>query len=391
MWRFDQGRLDYFRFDEIKNLARGLARIDGIDKPTSPNADVIRQIMSKYTHLPFYPDSYYVWRNYKRVFGCLLLASEVNGKIVATDLCRSLASAENIYDCDDYLGHFSRAFYYPSPVFQGYRETENRVFPVIALLKYMFAGYCFYGKEYISVSDIINILVANRVTGLESLEFYSGLLPVTYSCSDDEQRQVRELVRFVSQFSFLAWNNPNLYLCIKDKKEMEDIIGGLMPILGKQEPDSGREVIRLGSAVDVSAIGKITLTPYESIESEFTEGSKIRVTHIRTERSSKLKSFYFDNVVDAAICRMCQLDTAIKYPWAEHVIELHHLLPLSSPIRFESGKTSIKDIVGLCPTCHSATHKYYSWWFKEAGQKDFESYAQAVKVYEQARGKVFSV
>lgn len=31
-WRFDQGRLEYFEFDEIKRLAQGLLAIDGRHK-----------------------------------------------------------------------------------------------------------------------------------------------------------------------------------------------------------------------------------------------------------------------------------------------------------------------------------------------------------------------
>ena len=116
-WRFDQGRLDYFRFDEIKKSARALAQLDGIDKPRGDAPDILREVLSYNSHLPFSPSHYYVWRNYGRVFGAQLLAAEINGKIVATDLCKQLASTSDV-DCDDYLAHFARVFYYDSPVFQ---------------------------------------------------------------------------------------------------------------------------------------------------------------------------------------------------------------------------------------------------------------------------------
>lgn len=93
---------------------------------------------------------------------------------------------------------------------------------------------------------------------------------------------------------------------------------------------------------------------------EFSEGSKLRISHIRTERSSKLREFYFQHTDNPNHCDMCKMDTQRRYPWAERVLELHHLLPLSSPIRVEKNSSSLKDIVGLCPSCHRATHKYYS-------------------------------
>jgi hypothetical protein len=48
----------------------------------------------------------------------------------------------------------------------------------------------------------------------------------------------------------------------------------------------------------------------------------------------------------------------------------------------------LKDLVGLCPSCHRATHKYYSKWFAEKKMKDFESYEQALNVYNSAKSNV---
>jgi len=97
---------------------------------------------------------------------------------------------------------------------------------------------------------------------------------------------------------------------------------------------------------------------------------------------------YFSTLPNSQICNMCTIDTNKRYPWAEHVIELHHLLPLSSPIRVESGKTSLKDLVGLCPSCHRATHKFYSSWFKKSGLRDFGTYTEAQNVYQQAKSEI---
>ena len=42
LWRFDQGRLDYFQFDEIRRIAIALAEIEGIPKPSASD-DILRQ------------------------------------------------------------------------------------------------------------------------------------------------------------------------------------------------------------------------------------------------------------------------------------------------------------------------------------------------------------
>ena len=116
LWRFDQGRLDYLQFDEIKRIALALTDINGIPKPNVDD-DILRQALSNYSPRPFAPANYTVWRNYRRVFGCLLLATEVAGRIVCTDLCKALATDSN--DIDDYMRHFATHFYYPSPIFDG--------------------------------------------------------------------------------------------------------------------------------------------------------------------------------------------------------------------------------------------------------------------------------
>jgi len=64
------------------------------------------------------------------------------------------------------------------------------------------------------------------------------------------------------------------------------------------------------------------------------------------------------------------------------------LLPLCSPVRVDNGKTSIKDIAGVCPTCHRATHKFYSKWLKTSGLKDFQNYEEARHVYDQAKQEI---
>ncbi|GMO51160.1 MAG: hypothetical protein Pg6C_15710 [Treponemataceae bacterium] len=180
----------------IKRMAAALSNVSGIIKPGLQN-DILRYELAKYSTRPFLPKDYTVWRNYKRVFACALLATEIEGRIVATDLCGHIA---NIFiDTDDYFAFFARKFYSPSPIFENYNTTEPPVFPVSAILKFILSKYNRTGQNFVSIDEIGMFLIGNNVTGLEPVNFYDTLQPVKIT---DDLRQTRELVKFISQFSF---------------------------------------------------------------------------------------------------------------------------------------------------------------------------------------------
>ncbi|WP_310610526.1 hypothetical protein [Limnohabitans sp.] len=388
-WRFDQGRLQYFQFDEIKKIALALNELDGSKKPASDEKDVVREVLSKYSTLPFLPNDYTVWRNYGRVFEIMLLATSTNDHIFATNLCKSIAADPDDLDSDDYLAYFSQNFYYSSPIFADYESAAARVYPCLAIIKFLITEFVVKGKDYVTIDEICIFLVPNNLTGHEDLQFFTNLKLGNYT---GDPRQLRELVRFISQFSFLKWENPKLFIEARDKAELLAIEKLMSPRISQIYADRTAAILDMGAGVGATTktFGSITLTAHDHDDVEFTEGAKIRVTHVRAERSNKLRNFYFKKIPYAHVCRMCELDTAHKYPWANHVIELHHLLPLSSPIRVEQNITSLKDLVGLCPSCHRATHKFYSKWFAETKLKDFSSYEQAMDVYNSAKAQVKS-
>ena len=388
-WRFDQGRLDYFQFDEIKRIAKALVNLDGIQKPSAPNKDLLREALKSYSDLPFAPTDYYVWRNYKRVFGCQLLASEINQRIYVTELCKALTDSTLDLDADDYFAHVAKNFYYPSPIFEGYEVNSKQLFPIIAVIKYLLAQVIYHSNNKVSIDEITQYLIGNNVDGTEPLYLYSSLNKTNHELSGDQPRQLREMLRFISQFSFLKWSSPHLYIEITSLEEIYELENKLTPTINIRNSDTGAEVLQMGSGFETNILGSVTLTPIETLEEEFTEGKKVRVTHLRSERSGKLKQIYFSSITNPQICDMCNMDTSIKYPWTAHTIELHHLLPLSSPIRVESGKTSLKDLVGLCSSCHRATHKYYGNWLRSNAIKDFRSYTEAKAIYAEAKSKVF--
>jgi len=383
-WRFDQGRLDYFNFEEIKRLAITLSNINGIIKPELHN-DILRNELAKYSTRPFLPEHYTVWRNYKRVFACALLATEIEGRIVATDLCKYIAHNYNSIDTDDYIAFFARKFYFPSPIFEDYNLTEPQIFPVSAILKLILSKYNRTSQNFVSIEEIGTFLIGNNATGLEQVDFYDALQPKHIT---GDLRQTRELVSFISQFSFLKWEKPNLYFDVHSAAEMLNIITKLTPINSNRNSDRGLELLSMGSGFFATDIGDYTIQQISAFDTEFSEGNRVRATHIRTERSTKLKEFYFKYTNYPEICRMCELNTHIKYPWTQYVIDIHHLLPLSSPVKVENKITSIQDIIGLCPTCHRAIHKYYKLWFSNNAKTDFASKEEANIVYQEAKSKI---
>jgi hypothetical protein len=205
-WRFDQGRLQYFQFDEIKKIAQALNELDGIKKPASDERDVVRETLKHFSDLPFLPNDYTVWRNYGRVFEIMMLATTNNDHIVTTSLCKAIARDPENIDCDDYLAYFSQNFYYSSPIFSEYEFSDSRVFPCLAIIKFLVAELLIKGKDYVTIDEICTFLVPNKFIGHEDVNFFANLKPQKYN---DDPRQLRELVRFLSQFSFLKWDCPS--------------------------------------------------------------------------------------------------------------------------------------------------------------------------------------
>lgn len=389
-WRWDQGRLDYFQLDEIENIARALTELNGSPLPKRDEPDTLRSVLAKFSDRPFRPidENYKVWRNYKRVFGCQMLATEINGSLVCTELCKKVAS--HALNGDDYLLHIARHFAYPSPVFDDYDATAHPAWPVCALVKFLIAGYIDGKRSSVSMDDIIDQVLGNRCDGTEPLASYAGLPSSGYTIpsSDDSYRQLRELVRFISQFSFLKWDKPDLILDVSSTEEAQAIAERFVPRVLARMFEPASELLQIGGD------GFETFPEVQSPESkfnpfdlEFTEGNRARALHLKIERSMKLRELYFARAPSPSVCDMCKLDTLDHYPWTNRLIELHHLLPLSSPIRVEKDSTSLKDIVGLCPTCHRATHKFYASSLDENGLQEFRSVKDAMATYELAKNQ----
>jgi hypothetical protein len=379
-WRWDQGRLGYFEFDNIQLIARALCSLENISLHSA--TDPIKTPLVNITGLPFRAGPNATWRNYARVFQSCLLATEIHGKLICSELAHKIClTGPGQFTSDEYFGHFVRRFYYPAPLFRGYANRGLQLFPGCALLRLLVARLSLGKEPKVSVSEILSYLIANQCQGDEDLSFYQALAPSSRTFSTDEERQVRELVIFLSQLTILKWENPYVYLDVDDLPGViAEVLSLATPFRKPRKAEPEKEVLQLGETGDMGIV-PLPINAIDLSDIFIREGGRKSVTHVRIERSSRLRSFLFSNIPPPFRCDICKTQTSVSYPWTSNLLEVHHLLPLSSPVRVNSRRTSLDDLVPLCPNCHKATHSFYTKWLRTEQRDDFENHAQAKSVY----------
>ncbi|SHK68580.1 HNH endonuclease [Marinobacter antarcticus] len=392
MWRWDQGRLQYFSLDRIRRIAACITELDGVSLNADP--DPLRTLLPLTVGLPFAPEHYRVWRNYARVFKILGLASTINGRLRPTSLCRRLiATGEEYLTYDAYLQFLVKVFYYPSPAFKGYNVNDTQSYPYCAILKYLIANAHNSGDPSLTVEDVFSRLIGNNVTGLEGINSYANLGASNFIGQNDQIRQVREMLVFISQLSFLSWNDSRLFIDIHALENLSSaqVEGLVSPMNGLRHEDSEFEIQRM---FDISPNEESLLELKEPNTPEdlvFTEGRKIRVSHLRTERNRKVIKHYFQHAENSKLCDICRVEVAGRYPWLNNLIEVHHILPLASPLHVDRAGTSLNDLVGLCPNCHRATHSFYKIELSNENLADFVSEEHAKETYYQVKSQFLNI
>lgn len=387
MWRWDQGRLLYFQFDVLRDIAKTLVKFDNAD--TSHCEELFRKTLVSETGMPFLPDHYTIKRNYSRVFQCSFLAKFMGNNLVVTDICRDLANPNgSIKSADDYLFYYISKFRLPFPAFDNYNAAEQRVYPFCAILKYLLARKELGLEAKLSLDDIFNYIIGNGCTGFEDIEYYKALIPAVYNYAETERRQLREMVIFISQLSVLKVYNGFLYLDeISDSAKSEMLNNFLGPENRLAKADRMEEFLEMTSCSDKIVVPTFEVFTFEPSDIEFIEGNRKRVEHFRIERSGLLRKYY-KQVNPHPVCCACGADMSKRYPWTDYMLDIHHLLPLSSAVAISSNGTSLADIVGLCPSCHRAVHMYYCKWLKNNEQADFRSKQEAHDVFVQATKEI---
>ena len=380
MWRWDQGRLLYFQFDILKSIASVLVKFDGVN--IAECEDIFRKTITDETGMPFAPAHYTVLRNYKRVFECAFLATVSERHLLVSDLCRELAKDDGKFDnVDDFLLSYINRFRFPFPAFDSYNSMDGRIYPFCAIIKYLIALNQKGESPSVSLDDIFHLIVANNCTGFENLEFYKHLVPKAYSVNETEKRQLREMIIFISQLSVLKVYNGRLWLDVTNQAALAELSDKfLSPVENIPKENRTEEFMSLTKLGDTILLPTIEIFTSDITDMEFIEGKRKRVEHFRVDRSPMLRKYYRE-INRQPICHMCQMDVSKKYPWTDYMLDIHHLLPLSSSVAITTKGTSLQDIVGLCPNCHRSIHVYYTKWLRKKGQDDFNSRVEAMDVY----------
>ena len=390
MWHWDQGRMAYFQFEALRKVARFL-----VAHPwTKKDANLIKEK----TGLEFAaPATHSPWRNYVRTFKLCLLMSDQGGTATPTPVAEILAQ-NGATTCDEYLHFIIQAATDPSPALKDWDElAEDQTIrhPLCFSLKYLLAKVAILNEPIVQINEVIGAYMHSGFNGGENDRAFHKLLaarvPYADIPSSIESRQARESIKFMSQLSYMHCEGPYTVVSL-DQQDAHEMFQSIAPIVGPHEPDGNAEIQRLAtffiqgqkdgsfehrkfSMPDVSDLG-------------FSEGTKVVRTHYNVERNTRLRDIFFKRN-PTATCDACALDTHKKYPWTKHILDLHHILPLSSGTRVDSKRgTLLSDLVPICPTCHRAVHRFYDKHLRRKGRKDFVDENEARVLYARAKGAI---
>jgi hypothetical protein len=403
-WHWDQGREAYWRYENIRAMAVALTTLEGRslqrDRRRGHRGDPLNE-MRRMTGLRFAANStdpsYTIWRQYARVFRSALLATKIGNRLTVTDIARRVAGlGGQALTIDEYLGALARRFYCPSPAFGSYHPTSTRVYPVCVLVRYLISRFKNTGEASISLPEVFSLLIGNDCVGDEPMSFYQTIPVTQHTAADNEEsRQVREMIRFFSQFSFLHWDGVRLHFDTHSLAPgfLEEIYEFFQPLMLQRQERSELELLELGRVTGLAAASLPASLELPLIEDDlqFLEGRKIRVTHLVTERNPRLRTAFLNRLAqqqNPVLCDMCTLDLKFRYPWTITMLEIHHLLPLAAPAEVRAGGTSLDDLVAACPNCHRGVHSFYRLYLHDKEKPDFDSRAEARDVYLEAKGKI---
>ncbi|TPK60562.1 HNH endonuclease [Mesorhizobium sp. B2-4-19] len=378
MWNWDQGRLDYFQFDELRKIAKFAVKHD------LKAVDV--DDMSKATGLPFLPNKpgYKPWRNYSRTFKLMMLATSSGTSSKPTPLAKLLAEDGKI-TTDEFFHFLAEATTDPSPALSGWDNTVAPRYPLLFALKYVLTR----ANEGLLTTDISAIVAAYAASGFvgdEDQTAYLGIARKAYAPIQG-QRQANESIRVLSQISYLSTNRTSVTVSLDEKDSLE-LFEQLSPVGGTRLADGDAEIQRI-TALYGNAIADLVFEYPNTVlsdteEAGFVEGGRVQKTHLTIERNAKIRQAFFV-ANPSPVCDFCGTNTEESYPWATRILDIHHLLPLCSGARTNAKGTILDDLVANCPTCHRAVHRYYDMWMKKNKKKDFEDAGQARAVYGEAK------
>jgi len=385
--------MEYFQFDALKEIARFVTE----NTWTRDDPYLIREK----TGFEFAgPETHSPWRNYLRVFKLCLLVSEKSGVAIPTSISQML-SQDGAVTCDEYMHFLIEATTDPSPALSGWRNAAQIAkvrHPLCFSIKYLLTSVFEFNRFNVPINEVIGAYQSHDFDGSEAQSAYKDLLLRHDSYSrimqGNTSRQARESIKFIAQISYL--HNAGSDICVSlSREDARELFLSIHPKQGPFLLNGNEEIQRLAKlfsnrpSQDIFDYKKGSIS--YAVESGFSEGTKVKRTHIVVERNPKLREIFFAKR-PTSICDACEMNTKAKYPWTNQVLDLHHILPLASGTRVRSiGGTVLDDLVAICPTCHRAVHKFYDKHLHSVGRSDFLNKSEALSIYARAKREIVKV
>ena len=386
MWNWEQGRLEYFQFDELRKIAKFGAAHD--------LRTAIRSDLEDAVGLRFLPDNaaYRPWRNYGRLFQIAMIAvPQGTESAKLTDLGQLLAEDGKV-TTDEYLHFLAQATTQPSPALSGWDHTARLRYPLLFALRFILAR----ATQHQPATDIADIISSYDLSGLrgdEDQESFLGVLDAYTGRPLDraDTRQPAESVKALAQLSYLTATRSHVSVSLTPL-DAADLFDDLRPVLGNPLAAGAAEIDRratlfLSAKADIETDYPRTVLSSISeagFNNAFPEGRRVRRTHVSIERNHIIREMFFKQQPQHT-CDLCGMDTRQVYPWTDRLLEVHHLLPLCSGARTSKDGTLLEDLVANCPSCHRAVHRYYDKWLVEENRADFADAGEAREVYSHAK------
>ena len=281
-WNWDQGRLAYFQFDALREIAR-LAITNDFTTAT-------RERLLEETGLSFQaPPTHSPWRNYSRVLKLCLLVNLVNGRAEATPVAHVL-SQPGLVTCDEYLHFLVCASTSPSPALQGWSHNAAFRYPLLFSLKYLLTKSAIDEDPSASIDEIIG---AYEISGLTGDEDDNAFIAVVRSEENyeragrrvpaDSRRQAAESLRVIAQISYLHIRRREIQVSL-DQRDAQAIFEDLAPVGGPRQHNREAEIRRLADLFEDGSTSIVSITHTRAsvllsrADSERAIGSRRRIS-----------------------------------------------------------------------------------------------------------------
>ena len=386
MWRWEQGRLEYFQFDELRKIAK-FASHSNLRQAT-------RADLKSAVGLPFYPTDYTPWRNYGRLYQIAMIAIPKGPQDSEPTILGSLLAQDGKITTDEYLHFLATATSDPTPALSNWNHTAALRYPLLFVLRFLLARAT-QGVVTTSISQIVGAYETSGFVGDEGQMDFLSIID-TRIVPRSRHRQANESIKVLAQLSYLTAtaNSISVSLAVEDAN---DLFSDLQPIRGNPLMDRAKEIARradlypsasaeLSFDYPASVVSDVGEAGFDSNEGTqvFNEGTRVRRTHLTIERNQMIRKRYFEENPSSE-CDLCGMNTHEHYPWTPRLLEVHHLLPLCSGARTSNDGTVLEDLVANCPTCHRAVHRFYDHWLDTKSQVDFADAGEARDAYEEAK------